>query len=180
MRSADNVSTLNIAEDQERQEIRALEEDLVQQNDGMQPEGFLLKGVAGQRSVAPIAQAKSFFAETPDEEVSWVPHEYHCATSANGKCTVVFHDPSALPDNPGWPLRNILYYLHHIHGISFINVVCLRSGSASRKGRLSVGPSEGVGESSSARPQAVGWERNKAGKLASRVADLGPMLDPSK
>lgn len=29
-------------------------------------------------------------------------------------------------------------------------------------------------------PQAVGWERNKAGKLASRVADLGPMMDPAR
>jgi ubiquitin-like modifier-activating enzyme ATG7 len=91
--------------------------------------------------------------------------------------TVAFHDPSSRPDNPGWPLRNILYYLSHRHALTSLNVVCLRSGAASRSGRLSL-PSqlESVGD----RPQAVGWERNKAGKLASRVADLGPMMDPTK
>lgn len=34
--------------------------------------------------------------------------------------------------------------------------------------------------SASDRPQAVGWERNKAGKLASRMVDLGPMMDPAR
>ena len=91
---------------------------------------------------------------------------------------VVFHDPSSLPQNPGWPLRNILYYLNHVHAISRVGVVCLRQGSASRTGRVAV-PADVPGGSTE-KPTAVGWERNKAGKLASRVADLGPMMDPAR
>lgn len=32
--------------------------------------GFLVRGVAGQRQVAPISEASSFFASVPKEEVS--------------------------------------------------------------------------------------------------------------
>jgi ubiquitin-like modifier-activating enzyme ATG7 len=28
------------------------------------------------------------------------------------------------------------------------------------------------------RPGVVGWEKNAAGKLGARLADLGPMMDP--
>lgn len=87
---------------------------------------------------------------------------------------IVFHDPSSSLDVPGWPLRNILYYLAHRHGLSSFNVICLRQDS-SRIGHVSLpGPLDG------ARPQASGWERNKQGKLASRVADLGPTMDPTR
>lgn len=87
---------------------------------------------------------------------------------------VVFHDPSSAADTPGWPLRNLLYYLAHHHGVASFNVICLRQES-SRIGLVSLpGPIE------SARPQAVGWERNKQGKLASRMADLGPTMDPTR
>jgi len=89
---------------------------------------------------------------------------------------VVFHDTSSLPDNPGWALRNILYYLNSVHGVASINIICLRAGNASRQGMVSV-PS---GQASQERPASVGWERNKAGKLGSRMADLGPMMDPAR
>lgn len=50
---------------------------------------------------------------------------------------------------------------------------------------LATDPVEGESESSkdiekAKRPQAVGWERNRQGKLASRLADLGPMMDPAR
>lgn len=32
----------------------------------------------------------------------------------------------------------------------------------------------------SGRPQAIGWERNAQGKLAPKVADLGPLMDPTR
>ena len=91
---------------------------------------------------------------------------------------MVFHDPSSLPEHPGWPLRNILYYLKQSLHISAINVICLRAGSASRKAFVTaLSPAEAQ---ASDKPQTTGWERNKAGKLVSRVADLGPMMDPSR
>ncbi|CAD6566603.1 MAG: Autophagy protein 7 [Tremellales sp. Tagirdzhanova-0007] len=122
---------------------------------------FLVKGIRGQRSVAPISTATEFFTGIPDSE------RY-----------LAFHDPSSLPSNPGWPLRNILYYLHHFHHISAVHVICLRSASTSHQGMVSV-PTHSSAEVED-RPRATGWERSKAGKLESRVADLGPMMDPTR
>ena len=35
-----------------------------------------------------------------------------------------------------------------------------------------------AGGNSTEMPAAVGWEKNNAGKLGPRVADLAPMMDP--
>lgn len=73
-------------------------------------------------------------------------------------------------------MRNALYYLANTHGITAVTVVCLRQGDSSRVGRMSVTLDP---EQKGKAPQIVGWERDKDGKLASRVANLGPMLNPS-
>lgn len=87
---------------------------------------------------------------------------------------LVFHDPSALPNNPGWPLRNALYYLQLHQGISLINVLCMRQGDASRMARVFTTEPAGPFP----KPQAVGWERDHNGALTSKRADLGASLDP--
>ncbi|RSH88204.1 Autophagy- protein 7 (Autophagy- E1-like activating enzyme atg7) [Apiotrichum porosum] len=120
---------------------------------------LLFKGPPGSRSSAPLSKASTFFAGVPAAER-----------------LLAFHDPSSLPNNPGWPLRNILFYLQTHHSVLNVAVICLRQGDTSRFGRLSAqaaAPSEG-------KPQAVGWERDGSGKLASRVANLGPMLNPTR
>ncbi|EIW68710.1 hypothetical protein TREMEDRAFT_74150 [Tremella mesenterica DSM 1558] len=147
-------------DEKEINEVRSLEDGWVAKGES-RSEGFLVRGAGGQRTIGRLSDAKSFFLNVPQSERF-----------------LVFHDTSALPQNPGWPLRNMLYYLHHTHGITDIIIVCLRQGSASIRGRVFVPPGEIVGQPE--KPQTVGWERNKAGKLASRVADLGPMMDPSK
>lgn len=47
-----------------------------------------------------------------------------------------------------------------------------------------MGPSENLPLSARAdnpaNPTVVGWERNAAGKLGPKMADLGPLMDPSK
>jgi ubiquitin-like modifier-activating enzyme ATG7 len=133
--------------------------------------GYLVKGVVGQRQVAPLHQAKAFFEDVPEDQVN-----SGISRKLMVQRTVAFHDSSSLPNNPGWALRNIIYYLNSIHGISTINVICLRAGDASRQGQVSVPP----GQASQERPASVGWERNKTGKLGSRMADLGPMMDPTR
>ena len=57
--------------------------------------------------------------------------------------------------------------------------MCLRQGQSSRIARVFVEASQND-FSAPINPQAVGWERDGTGKLASRVANLGPMLDPSR
>lgn len=86
-------------------------------------------------------------------------------------------DTSFLPQSPGWLLRNVLYYLGARHQITAVTVLCLRQGDASRIGRVSVPLATNHFAS---QPQIVGWERDGTGKLASRLANLGPMLDPAR
>jgi ubiquitin-like modifier-activating enzyme ATG7 len=147
-------------------EIRRLEEQL-----GRQDVGYLIKHIAGRREVAPLHQARTFFEGVPEEQVRSL-----CTIRLIVQRSVAFHDSSSLANNPGWALRNILYYLNSVHGISSLNIICLRAGDASRQGRVSVP----AGQASEERPASVGWERNKTGKLGSRMADLGPMMDPAR
>ncbi|KAL7424355.1 Autophagy protein 7 [Cryptotrichosporon argae] len=117
----------------------------------------LVKGAPGQRVVGKLSDASTFFAGVPDEDRH-----------------VAFHDPSAAPSHPGWPLRNVLFYLCAKHNIASIGVLALRAPGASRTARVSVaGPTDGE-------VKAVGWERNNAGKLASRFVDLGGVMDPAR
>jgi Ubiquitin-like modifier-activating enzyme ATG7 N-terminus len=91
-----------------------------------------------------------------------------------------FIDPSADPSNPGWPLRNLLAYLHAVFPSSSSSVKVLRWRDVThvKVGTVSLAaPTEALGN---ARPGVVGWERNPAGKLGARVADLAPMMDPTR
>ena len=54
---------------QDIQEIRQLEEGLISRSKS-RPVGYLLKGVRGQRSIAPLTEAKSFFADVPEQQAS--------------------------------------------------------------------------------------------------------------
>lgn len=90
---------------------------------------------------------------------------------------LVFHDPSGLPNNPGWPLRNALYYLQAFQGILSVTVLCLRQGEASRVATVSAPE---VIDPAAVKPQAVGWERDHNGALTSKRADLGASLDPTR
>ncbi|TDL27707.1 E1-like protein-activating [Rickenella mellea] len=119
--------------------------------------------------IAPISSLDSFFANTPAEQQ-----------------IIGFVDPSPLPQNPGWPLRNLLTFLRiRKSTLNPIRVLCWRdvdipaSGKPwkSRFGIVQASVSEAEGD---VRPAAVGWEKNPQGKMAPRMADLAPMMDPSR
>jgi len=101
---------------------------------------------------------------------------------------VGFVDPSALPDNPGWPLRNLLAYLRALYpsSTSTVRVLCWRDNDAPAadkpwKSRFGIVETAGtVDGGATTRPSAVGWEKNVQGKLGPRLADLAPMMDPTK
>ncbi|KAL4263206.1 Ubiquitin-like modifier-activating enzyme ATG7 [Pleurotus pulmonarius] len=104
------------------------------------------------------------------------------------QATVAFIDPSAAANNPGWPLRNLLAYLRALYPqkTSSLRVICWRDNvsegsptTGSWKSRFGV-LSAGASVESTSRPSAVGWEKNMQGKLAPRVADLAPMMDPTR
>nr|XP_031861869.1 E1-like protein-activating enzyme Gsa7p/Apg7p [Kwoniella shandongensis]KAA5528941.1 E1-like protein-activating enzyme Gsa7p/Apg7p [Kwoniella shandongensis] len=155
---------LTQAEDEDVEEIRLLEEDMTQKR-GRKFEAYLVKGLRGQRTVAPLWECARLYEK---EELQSV--------------TVVFHDPSSSREHPGWPLRNILSYLSTVYCIHVVQVICLRAGSGSRQARVSI-PKGNISSTSTetvTMPNAVGWERSHTGKLASRTADLGPMMDPAR
>lgn len=117
--------------------------------------------------------------------------------------TVGFIDPSPLSSTPGWPLRNLLTLLAIRFKVTRIRVLCWRDklggdyeksiiGTVCCKGdggsqaqeklvefdgdRLPLTQTQGI----PSQPATVGWERNTAGKLAPKMADLGPLMDPKR
>ncbi|KAG8950091.1 Autophagy protein 7 [Tulasnella sp. 424] len=123
---------------------------------------------------APLNKFSEFFAGTPNE-----------------KRFVVFSDPSAHAQHVGWPLRNILTYIlfnHHqtasIGLSSPLNIIAWRdidtpSSSSPPKSIYVKAYVPSLPDTSSV-PAAVGWEKNPAGKLGPRMADLAPMMDPKR
>ncbi|KAH9829401.1 uncharacterized protein C8Q71DRAFT_911931 [Rhodofomes roseus] len=82
-------------------------------------------------------------------------------------------------------LRNLLTYLHTLHPVPSYRILCWRDSErpngAPFKSRFGV-VSQGAGEVAvqTWKPTAVGWEKNVQGKLGPRVADLAPMMDPTR
>ncbi|KAG6889088.1 hypothetical protein C0995_003941 [Termitomyces sp. Mi166 len=120
-------------------------------------------------SIAPVEEYSTFFASiSPSSQ------------------TVAFVDPSANPSNPGWPLRNLLAYLRALYpeSSSRIRVLCWRDAelppTSSWKSRFGVVEIGSAPYHDNERPSAVGWEKNPQGKLGPRVADLAPMMDPTR
>lgn len=134
---------------------------------------FLVRPTSNGDSVemAPLSSSVEFWNGIPED-----------------KRTLAFVDPSAAPTHPGWPLRNALTFLHERLKMRQIRVLCWRDADArlpatghwrSRFGVVEVPAAEGETEGH-ARPSAVGWEKNTQGKLGPRLADLAPMMDPSR
>ncbi|KAI0826044.1 E1-like protein-activating [Irpex lacteus] len=133
---------------------------------------FLVRPSGSTAEIGAVEDFDSFFDGVPPE-----------------KRTIAFLDPSALPTNPGWPLRNLLAYLAHRHpnyAASGIRVLAWRDAELSsdshwksRFGILKGSPST-QGVDTGSKPSAVGWEKNPQGKLGPRVADLAPMMDPTR
>lgn len=131
---------------------------------------FLVRTNGKVPEVASVERYEDFFAGVPPSSQ-----------------LVGFLDPSAIPENPGWPLRNLLAYLRSLSPstTASLRVLCWRdtepphagSGWRSRFGVVEAGVPQ---EATDARPSAVGWEKNVQGKLGPRVADLAPMMDPTR
>ncbi|KAJ4975702.1 hypothetical protein NE237_000808 [Protea cynaroides] len=95
-----------------------------------------------------------------------------------------FYDPCNLPNNPGWPLRNILALTHARWNLKQVRFLCYRE----KQGFADMGSSL-VGEALVSVPQGwndpqcvpnvVGWERNK-GRNVPRCISLAESMDPTR
>ncbi|KWU45836.1 E1-like protein-activating [Rhodotorula sp. JG-1b] len=99
--------------------------------------------------------------------------------------TVIVSDPSSHPSAPGWPVRNLLLFLSRTPLLASspcetLRLVLVRD-SETITARLRLKSAAGPEESdASQRPATVGWEKNEKGKLGPRMADLGPLMDPTR
>lgn len=106
---------------------------------------------------------------------------------------VCFADPSTYPDHPGWMLRNLLVLIRQRWGLERVRILCYRDVQSRRDEARSIildlsteepDPSTARHERDipklSETPKVTGWERNRAGKVTSKIANLGEYMDPRR
>ncbi|KAF9173583.1 Autophagy protein 7 [Mortierella sp. AD011] len=148
------ISNLNIQIDQYRQT-----------NLPSQSGFFLVKETHDTVAVARLQDWASFFAGCDESQI-----------------IVGFADPSSLDSNPGWPLRNLLALIQYQWKITKVRVLCFREVP----GRQDINASKIFTAQVPSYvpvtgcPKAVGWEKNAQGKLGPRLADLAPLMDPTR
>lgn len=106
----------------------------------------------------------------------------------NKTIILAFSDPSNLPKNPGWPLRNFLCLVkyHWAHQKNTFEVLCFRDIylNGVRKVNHSIILKIKLNSVShldkSIMPKCVGWERNEKQKLGPRFVNLSNSMDPNR
>lgn len=121
---------------------------------------------------------------------------------------ICFADPSTYPDNPGWPLRNLLALVRQRWQLDELQVLCYRDTHVRREHPTSIilhveaikpegsdrvqaknaprpeSPSAAPRSISPAergpKPKITGWERNENNKIANRTVDLAAYMDPTR
>ena len=109
--------------------------------------------------------------------------------AADEDCFIGFADPSTYPEYPGWMLRNLLILVRRRWKINRVQILCYRDTQARRDDAKSIIiPIEVTAQTANDistsepldLPKITGWERNGAGKVMSRVANLGEFMDPNR
>ncbi|GAA5873942.1 hypothetical protein JCM3774_004046 [Rhodotorula dairenensis] len=137
------------------------------------PQGRLSDGVVLGRSQdgteqAPLSEVSTFWSNVDPEQR-----------------TLIVSDPSCHPSAPGWPVRNVLLFLSRtpllLSPCDSLRLILVRaSETITARVRLTAAdPVEG-GVDAAQRPATVGWEKNDKAKLGPRMADLGPLMDPTR
>ncbi|KAI3543637.1 ubiquitin-like modifier-activating enzyme atg-7 [Colletotrichum abscissum] len=97
---------------------------------------------------------------------------------------VSFVDPSTYPENPSWPLRNLLWLVRQRFRQTKVQILCYRDIRSSRHAARSIilplemDPVEPLAVAEM--PKVTGWERDGEGKLRARIANLGEYMDPTR
>ncbi|KAK4875920.1 hypothetical protein RN001_012342 [Aquatica leii] len=132
---------------------------------------FIIKNGENKLEVQPLSVIKDFNTSTNLKD-------YYFA----------FSDPSALPDHPGWPMRNyiafLLYNCPFFQG-SVINFVSFRLNRAG--GELSCSnsciftvilPKINFDDLMNGDTTWIGWEKNERGKFGPRLSNMKNSIDP--
>lgn len=161
---------------------------------------FLAKKARGSRADDMYDQS-SLAPETPSQSISftWMIDSLGSYETGFFENTPVedqficFADPSTYPTHPGWMLRNLLILVRTRWKLDKVQILCYRDIPARRDDARSFilklvsnnhGPDrllsvEGA-TGSLEMPKVTGWERNSAGKVTSKIANLGEYMDPER
>ncbi|XP_045104852.1 ubiquitin-like modifier-activating enzyme ATG7 isoform X2 [Portunus trituberculatus] len=138
---------------------------------------------------------QGFFSITKSDEEFTVhplrdyPKLRTAADSSNQEVYLGISDPSTLPSNPGWTLRNLLTLvaIRWSKQWQSYKVVCLRvrtrngvqdaSHSLVVEVDLSEEPESLI---PSEMPPCLGWEKNERGKMGPRMVNLSANMDPTR
>ncbi|XP_046456837.1 ubiquitin-like modifier-activating enzyme ATG7 [Daphnia pulex] len=133
------------------------------------------------------SHGQSAFVVEKNTELGYKCHPLKELANLKDITWIGFCDPSSLPTNPGWPLRNLLALLahHHKERLVGLSILCWRDGV--RDGQRRVGSSLLIeikdvvypGETDSI-PKCLGWEKNERGKLGARTVNLSNSMDPER
>ncbi|KAH0559110.1 Autophagy protein 7 [Trichoglossum hirsutum] len=107
---------------------------------------------------------------------------------------VCFVDPSNYAENPGWMLRNLLVLIRQRWKSNKVQILCYRDVHSRRELPRSIildltidtseekkqEPSTDIAGKLPPMPKVTGWERNKDGKLTSKIASLSEQMDPQR
>ena len=105
-------------------------------------------------------------------------------------CFICFADPSTYPTHPGWMLRNLLVLVRRRWNLDNAQILCYRDTQSRRHEARSIilsvesswaSPHENLKPGHDYdMPRVTGWERGSAGRVASKVANLGDYMNPQR
>lgn len=111
------------------------------------------------------------------------------AASTDAEVFLGFCDPCTLPQNPGWPLRNLLtlVLLKWSKQWPIHKILCLRirTRSGVQDASHSIYVEVDLGgildqDSQPVMPTCLGWEKNERGKMGPRMVNLSSTMDPTR
>ncbi|KAG8385451.1 hypothetical protein BUALT_Bualt03G0046600 [Buddleja alternifolia] len=111
--------------------------------------------------------------------------DFESCRSEGHKVLLGFYDPCHLPNNPGWPLRNLLMFVCARWGLQKVQFLCYRENRGFADLELSLVGEASISNSQEWRnhqniPNAVGWEHNNKGRKAPRCISLAKTMDPTR
>lgn len=128
-------------------------------------------------------------SKSPDSSSPFQFHPLKEVANLSGEIWLGFSDPSSLPTNPGWPLRNLLALIayHRNDLLPGMTVLCWRDGT--RDGHRTVARSLllkikeatfDLSDSTDQQPKCVGWEKNERAKMGPRFVNLSAVMDSKR
>lgn len=139
------------------------------------------------RNMCSTTDVPFFLVTISSDSAATIRHlaEFEACQRDGHKVLFGFYDPCHLPNNPGWPLRNFLWFIFRRWSLPKIQFFCYRESRGLADLELSLVGEASISNSQELRyhqdmPNAVGWEHNNRGKKAPRCISLAKTMDPNR